>query len=80
MESAPKAVRIPIPMDEIADFCRRHRVRELALFGSALRDDFTDKSDVDILIDFLPGTRITLFWLSKLQTELERSAVKWISS
>ena len=71
MVSAQEAVRIPVPMEAIADFCRRHRVRELALFGSVLRDDFTPESDVDVLIDFLPGTRITLFGLSDLQTELE---------
>lgn len=64
-------IRVPVPMEAVADFCRRHRVRELALFGSVLRDDFTDQSDVDVLIDFLPDTRITLFGLSDLQTELE---------
>jgi len=71
MESAREAPRILVPMGVVADFCRRHRVREFALFGSVLRDDFTPESDVDVLIDFLPGTRITLFGLSDLQTELE---------
>ncbi len=71
MESAQEAARITVPMEAIADFCRRHRVRELALFGSVLRDDFTPESDVDVLIDFLPETRITLFGLSRLQTALE---------
>lgn len=71
MESVREAPRILVPMDVVADFCRRHRVREFALFGSVLRDDFTPESDVDVLIDFLPGTRITLFGLSDLQTELE---------
>jgi predicted nucleotidyltransferase len=58
-------------MGAVVDFCRRHRVKELALFGSVLRKDFSDRSDVDVLIDFLPDTRITLFGLSNLQTELE---------
>ena len=71
MESVREAPRILVPMDVVADFCRRHRIREFALFGSVLRDDFTPESDVDVLIDFLPGTRITLFGLSDLQTELE---------
>ena len=70
MEGARAAVRMPVPREAVADFCRRHRVRELALFGSVLRDDFAEGSDVDVLIDFLPGTRITLFGLSDLQTEL----------
>ena len=34
-------VRIDIPRDRIADFCRRHHIRRLAFFGSVLRDDFT---------------------------------------
>ncbi len=54
MESARETARISVPMEAIADFSRRHRVRELALFGSVLRDDFTPESDVDVLIDFLP--------------------------
>ena len=47
--------RIDIPREEIAEFCRRHRVRRLALFGSVIRDDFTPQSDVDVLVEFEPG-------------------------
>ncbi|MCG3178184.1 MAG: hypothetical protein BIFFINMI_00509 [Phycisphaerae bacterium] len=47
--------RIDIPKEEIAAFCRRNRIRRLALFGSVLRDDFTPDSDVDILVEFEPG-------------------------
>lgn len=50
--------RIPIPYDEIAAFCQRHRIRTLALFGSVLRDDFTDASDVDVLVEFEPDVRM----------------------
>ena len=39
----------------VADFCRRHRIRTLALFGSVLRDDFNDESDIDVLVQFEPG-------------------------
>lgn len=65
--------RLPIfvPRDQIADFCRRNHIRWLALFGSALRDDFRPDSDVDVLVEFEPGTRVTLFILSRLQRELE---------
>lgn len=70
MESARAEARIPIPMEAVADFCRRHRVRELALFGSVLRDDFTERSDVDVLIDFLPQTRVTFFDLSHFKDEI----------
>ena len=41
--------------DQIAEFCRRHHIRRLALFGSVLRDDFRDDSDVDLLVEFEEG-------------------------
>jgi uncharacterized protein len=47
--------RIDVPQDAIADFCRRHAIRKLALFGSVLRDDFRPDSDVDVLVEFEPG-------------------------
>jgi len=46
------SVRIEIPNDKIAEFCRRNHIRCLALFGSVLRDDFTSGSDVDVLVEF----------------------------
>ncbi len=46
--------RISIDRPAIADFCRRNRVRRLALFGSVLRDDFRPDSDVDVLVEFDP--------------------------
>jgi predicted nucleotidyltransferase len=50
-----RRVRIEIPHDRIVDFCRRHHIRRLALFGSVLRDDFTPDSDVDVLVEFDEG-------------------------
>lgn len=44
--------------ERIVDFCRRHRIRRLGLFGSVLRDDFGPDSDVDVLVEFEPGARI----------------------
>ena len=38
----------------IAEFCERHRIRNLALFGSVLRDDFRPDRDVDVLVEFEP--------------------------
>ena len=49
------APRIDIPRERIADFCRRHHIRNLSLFGSVLRDDFGPSSDVDVLVEFEPG-------------------------
>ena len=47
-------VQVAVPKDQIADFCRRHHVQKLAIFGSALRDDFRPDSDIDILVEFEP--------------------------
>ena len=44
-----------IPKDEIAEFCRRNRIRRLALFGSVLREDFSPDSDLVVLVEFEPG-------------------------
>ena len=46
---------IAIPEAELAEFCRRHHVRKLALFGSVIRPDFRPDSDIDVLVEFLPG-------------------------
>ncbi|MCK4342348.1 MAG: nucleotidyltransferase family protein [Phycisphaerae bacterium] len=50
-----KRQSVQVPRDRLADFCRRHHIRKLALFGSVLRDDFRPDSDVDVLIQFEPG-------------------------
>jgi predicted nucleotidyltransferase len=47
--------RITIPQDAVADFCRRHHMRRLAVFGSVLRNDFRPESDVDVLVEFEEG-------------------------
>lgn len=60
---------IEIPQDKIAAFCRRHRIRRLALFGSILRDDFTPQSDIDVLVEFEPRAR-TGFAFFGMQEEL----------
>lgn len=56
-------------MDRIADFCQRHGIARLPLFGSVLRDDFTPQSDVDVLVEFLPGRTLGLEFFS-MQDEL----------
>lgn len=61
--------RIAIPQERIAEFCRRHHIRKLALFGSVLRDDFKPGSDVDVLVEFEPGHVPGLEFFS-METEL----------
>ena len=65
------AVRVRIPPRQLDEFCQRWKVTELALFGSALREDFDEDSDIDVLVDFAPGARWSLFDLVTMQTELE---------
>ncbi len=62
---------ISVPYQAVADFCRRHRIRELSLFGSVLRDDFTDQSDIDVLIEPESGHERTLDGVLSMQEELE---------
>ena len=63
--------KVSVDQDRLAEFCRQDGVRRLAVFGSALRDDFGPSSDVDVLIEFeprrTPGLRF--FWM---QEELSR--------
>ena len=61
---------LTIPQDKIAQLCLRFHIRRLAVFGSALRDDFGPDSDVDILVDFLPGHTPGFFGLFDLEQEL----------
>lgn len=62
--------QIAIPQKEIAEFCRRHNIRKLSLFGSVLRDDFGPDSDIDVLVEFKPTARLSLFDFVHIQEEL----------
>ncbi len=62
--------RIAIDRARVADFCRRHHIRRLALFGSVLRDDFAPTSDVDVLVEFEPDRRVGLIRLAGIEREL----------
>lgn len=61
--------RLTVAREVVADFCRRHHIRRLALFGSVLRDDFRPESDVDVLVEFEPGHTPGLDFFS-MQDEL----------
>ena len=63
--------RIAIDRGVIAEFCRRHHIQRLSLFGSVLRDDFRPDSDVDVLVEFEPDAVIGLFEYLDAQEELE---------
>jgi len=61
---------IVLAEDKIREFCERHYIRRLAIFGSALRDDFGPDSDVDVLVDFVPGHTPGFFKLFEMEEEL----------
>ncbi len=60
-----------IPTEDVASVCRRYQVRELALFGSVLREEHGSESDLDLLVSFQPTARVTFVTLARMQRELE---------
>ena len=49
------AVKVQTDKDRISQFCRKHYIRRLCLFGSVLREDFSPQSDIDVLVEFKQG-------------------------
>lgn len=64
------AAGLELPEAQIAEICRRHQVRELSLFGSAARGEMRPDSDIDFLVDFLPGARPGLLGVAAMIREL----------
>ncbi len=62
---------IQLPSDTLAEFCRHHHIRRLALFGSVLRPDFRPDSDIDVLVEFEPGRTPGLAFFD-IEAELSR--------
>ena len=63
--------QVQLVRDALAEFCRKWRIRELSIFGSAIRDDFGPESDLDFLVSFEPGTRLDMCDLLDMKEELE---------
>jgi len=64
--------KITIDREHIVGFCRQNHIRKLALFGSVLRDDFGEDSDVDVLIEFEPGHPVGLIRMAGMEIELTK--------
>jgi predicted nucleotidyltransferase len=62
--------QVDVPAEQIAAFCHKWNVTELALFGSVLRDDFGPGSDIDVLVTFAPDVKIGVFDLMRMRDEL----------
>ena len=64
-------LRMPLPMAQIASFCRRWSIARLEVFGSALRDDFRPDSDLDLVATYAPEARWSLLDRVRMKLELE---------
>lgn len=62
--------KIRIPVEQLKTLCEQYQVKELALFGSAVSENFQETSDIDILVEFMPDARIGFIELSRMQREL----------
>lgn len=63
-------ISVDIPQEKVAEFCRKYHIRKLSLFGSVLRDDFRQDSDVDILVEFEPGYGPGFLGLAHMEREI----------
>ena len=62
--------QVSVPKDALATFCRKHGIRRLSIFGSALREDFGPESDIDVLVEFEPERIPGLIRLAGMELEL----------
>ena len=72
---------IEIPEEQLAAFCKRWQIQELALFGSVLRDDFRPDSDVDFLVTYAPDKEFAAWYAFPEQDEMEallRRKTDWV--
>mgnify|MGYP001814692524 CR=1 FL=1 len=60
---------LSIDRQQLGELCERHQIRRLALFGSASRGQVRADSDIDLLVEFLPGTTVGLRFIT-IQDEL----------
>src|SRR5215216_1204134 len=71
VQSVVPPAQIDLAIEAIREICRRYPIRELAVFGSVLRDDFAPDSDIDLLVEFEPDARIGFIGFGELEQELE---------
>jgi hypothetical protein len=62
---------LKISRERLTEICHSYHIQQLALFGSALRDDFDQESDIDVLVTFEPDAQIGFLTLGRLRRELE---------
>jgi predicted nucleotidyltransferase len=74
METIEKLLKngIFLKYDDVVYLCKKYRINELSIFGSSIRDDFTQNSDIDILVSFNQNSEITLFDMMELEKEFSQ--------
>ena len=63
-------IQIEVPRHRLAEFCRRHQIQTLSLFGSVLREEFRPDSDIDVLVEFKDGHVPGLLGIARMEREL----------
>lgn len=61
---------IDFDREALAVFCRTNCIQRVAFFGSVLREDFGADSDVDVLVEFVPGQEPGLFGIARMEREM----------
>lgn len=64
-------IQIDVPKEKVAAFCKKWKITEFSFFGSVLTNDFSSKSDIDVLVAFADDARHTLFDLVHMKDELK---------
>ncbi len=72
MDLVINSVVSAMPTEQIGQFCQKWHIRQLAFFGSALRSDFRQDSDLDVMVTFAPNANWSLFDHAQMQLELQR--------
>ncbi|HCE44755.1 MAG TPA: nucleotidyltransferase [Lentisphaeria bacterium] len=60
---------VKLPIEKISEFCHKHRIKRMSVFGSALGKDFSPKSDIDVIVEFEEGVSVGLKFFS-MENEL----------
>jgi predicted nucleotidyltransferase len=66
------ATGIDLPEAELDEICHRYQIKELSLFGSAVRGEMRPDSDIDLLVEFMPDAKVTLFGHFDAEQELSK--------
>ncbi|QHU99070.1 nucleotidyltransferase family protein [Synechocystis sp. CACIAM 05] len=64
--------RLGVSFQILCQFCQQHKITELSVFGSILREDFNVNSDIDLLVKFDPNAHISLMDMIKIEDEFKR--------